>query len=151
MAGSIGTTYSFLDLSGSLLSPVAGTLLFGGQLGIGHITFINTTEHTAQDTASDGVVMPSFVAGDAGAIQIECQQTSLAHKFLVSWLNYLKTASMGGDISNWASSFGAWRNTVDGSVHQAYGISPQKIPDKSYAAQGGRVTWTLPVCSLTSM
>ena len=147
----IGTTYSFKDLAGAIVSPTAGTLLFGGQIGVGSVTVTNATDHTAHDTASDGMVMPSFVAGDSGTIEIECQQTSQVHKFFVAWLNVLKTAAMNGDVSDWASTVGTFRNIVDGSQHQAFGISPQKIPDKSYAAQGGRVRWTLPVCNLTSL
>jgi hypothetical protein len=147
----VGTTYSFKDLAGAIVSPVAGTLLFGGQIGVGSITVTNTTDHTAHDTAADGMVMPSFIAGDSGNIEIECQQTSEVHNFLVSWLNALKTAGMNGDVSNWASTVATFRNIVDGSQHQAFGISPQKIPDKSYAASGGRVRWMLPVCSLTSL
>lgn len=147
----IGTTYSFKDLAGAIVSPVAGTLLFGGQLGVGSIVVTNATEHTSHDTAADGMVMPSMVPGDSGNIEIECQQTSQVHKFLLAWLNNLKTASMNGDVSNWASTIGTFRNIVDGSQHQAFGISPQKVPDKSYAAQGGRVRWVLPVCSLTSI
>jgi hypothetical protein len=74
--GAVGTTYSFKDLAGAIVSPVAGTLVVGGQLGIGKMTFTNTTDHTSQDTSADGVVMPSFVAGDSGVLTIECQQTS---------------------------------------------------------------------------
>jgi hypothetical protein len=147
----VGTTYSFKDLTGAIVSAVAGTLIFGGQLGVGQMSFQNTTDHTAHDTAADGVVMPSFVAGDSGTIVIECQQTSLVHKFLLNWLNVLKTAAMNDDVSNWASTTGTFRNTLDGSVHQAIGISPMKAADKTYAANGGRVTWTLPVCSLTNL
>lgn len=149
--GAVGTTYSFKDLTGAIVSPIAGTLLLGGQLGTGKVTFTNTTDHTQHDTAADGVVMPSFVAGDSGVISIECQQTSFVHKFLLNWLNIHKTAAMNDDVSNWAATTGSFRNIVDGSTHVGLGISPMKVPDKTYAETGGRVVWSLPVCSLTNL
>ena len=146
----VGTTYSFKDLTGSLVGQNL-VLLFGGELGIGKVTFTNHTDHNAQDTAADGVVVHSFVAGDSGEIEIECQQTSIVHHALLNWLNSLKTSSMNGDISAWAGTNGIFRNTLDGSVHQCVGVSPQKAADKTYTASMGRVNWRLPVASLTNL
>jgi hypothetical protein len=146
------TTYSFKDLTGSIAFPLGiGTLLIGGQLGVGQIVFTNAAEHTSHDRAADGTIMPSFMAGDDGNIQIEVQQTSIAHKVLLSWLNTLKTAAMNDDVSNWATTTAFFRSLTDGSVHQASGISPMKVPDKTYAANGGKITWNLPCCSLINL
>lgn len=146
----VGTTYSFKALAGAMTSPVGVNLVFGGQLGVGKIVVANTTEHTSHDTAADGVVMPSFVAGDSGVITIECQQTSIIHQTLLNWLNILKTAAMNGDVSNWASTNMLLMETTTGQSHNVSGMSPQKSADKSYAAQGGNVTWTLPACNVVN-
>lgn len=147
----VGTTYSFKALNGAMTCPGIGfTLLFGGQLGTGGITVANATDHTVHDTAADGVVMPSFVAGDSGNIVLECQQTSIIHSMLLSWLNALKTAAMLGDLSNWANTSMLLIETTTGQSHRATGVSPNKIPDKSYSAQGGKVTWTLPACNIVN-
>jgi len=145
-----GGTYSFIALSGGFVSQVGITILFGGQLGVGELVFSNTTEHTVHDTAADGVIMPSFIPGDAGVITIRCQQTSIIHVKLLAWLNLLKTAAMNNDVSNWANTVLNARNALTGTFHNASGISPQKVPDYSYQAAGQNITWQLPCCNLVN-
>lgn len=147
----VGGTYSFRDLSGVIATALSGSLLINGQLGIGSISFSNTTEHGVLETAADGVIMPSFIAGDSGSMTIECQQTSLMHKFLLIAFNALKTASMNGDQTNWASTSASFRSVTDGSTHQCIGIVFQKSADKNYKAAGGNVTWTLLICNLINL
>lgn len=147
----IGTTYSFKDLSGAFTSPVAGAFIFAGEIGQGKVVVTNTVEHGQMETAPDGTVMPIFLAGDNGVISIECQQTSAIHKFFLQWVNLLKTLANGGDVSNWATSSALFRNVVDGSSHTATGICPQKVPDKSYAANGTMITWMLLVANLVNL
>jgi len=152
MASSVGTTYSFKDLSGALESPAIGDpILFGGYNGIDQIVVTNDTQHGSKMVAADGTVMPVFTAGDGGTVQITCQQTSILHKALLVWLNVLKTQASNGDLSNWANSTMLLRNVVDGSSHLIQGLIPNKIPDKSYAAQGQNIVWTLEACSVTSL
>jgi hypothetical protein len=142
----IATTYSFKDLSGAMTSPLAGTFQFAGQIGIGRITVEYTTDHGAVDTAADGTVLPSFVAGKAGRITIEVQQTSVLQKYLLYWHNLHVNAATTGVITQWASSSMLLRNTLDGSNHEALGVFPTKIPDKAYAASPTMITWTL-ICA----
>lgn len=148
----VGTTYSFKDLTGAFVSPAVGApLVLGGQQGADSIVVSNDTQHGTKETAADGLVMPIFVAGDGGTVTITCQQTSFIHKYLLGWLNILKTAAMNDDVTNWANSSMLIRNTVDGSAHEINGILPNKIPDKTYAAQGTKITWTLECCNIVSL
>jgi hypothetical protein len=146
----IGTTYSFKDLSGAMTSPLAGAFSFAGQIGAGKIVVENTTDHGVQDTSADGTVVPGFVAGMAGRITIEVQQTSLFHKFLLYWHNLHVNAGTGGDVSQWANSALLMRNTVDGSSHIATGLTPTKIPDKAYDKNPGTLTWVLLAANLVN-
>lgn len=144
------TTYSFKDLSGAFTySAVAYT--FGGQMGMGQIVIHMATEKTSHDTAADGTVQITAVAGDSGTVTIECQQTSSLHKYLLLWANTVKTAMKNNDISTWASASMLLRNTVDGSTHTITGISPQNIPDKTYASAGGKVSWVLMAADIQSI
>ena len=143
-------TYSFKDLTGAFAHPLAGAYTFEGEIGLGQITLAMVTENTIHAVAADGTVMVSAVPGDNGTITIETQQTSDLHSFLLSWANLCKTNLRLGDASNWASAALSLRNVVDGATHIATGISPQKIPDKSYAAQGGNVTWVLMAADIQS-
>jgi Protein of unknown function (DUF3277) len=137
------TTYSFKDTSGSFTHPLTDVFAFAGQIGMGQFTVSMTTEKSNHDVAADGAVMVSAVSGDNGTVSIEVQQTSALHTFLLAWYNTVKTLLDSGDVTTWASATLTIRNIVDGSTHVCRGISPSKVPDKTYAAQGGRITWQL--------
>lgn len=132
------TTYSFLDLSGAITHALVGSYIFTGE-GVGSVTITMSTEKTSHDVAADGVVMISKVAGNNGQVAINCQQTSEVHKWLLKWYNLILAA----DTGQWAGTAMTLRNTNDGSSHYLTGVSPSKIPDKPYQAQGQRITWTL--------
>jgi hypothetical protein len=151
MFGGIGTTYSFKDLSGAMSSSLAPPFAFAGQLGVGKITVEYVTEHGLMETAADGTVLPVFVAGRAGRITIDVQQTSKFHHYLILWHNLHVTKCTQGDISEWANSAILMRNTLDGSSHEAQGVIPTKIPDKAYAASPTMITWTLLCANLNSL
>lgn len=135
--------YSFKDLSGAFSDPLAGDFQFAGQIGMGQITVTMATERTSHDTAADGTVMPSYIAGDSGTISIEIQQTSELQSFLLAWFNGAKTLADQGDLSGWASAKLTLRSLQDGTQHLCRGLSPLKIPDHPYAAQGQKLTWML--------
>lgn len=141
------TTYSFLDLAGAISHPLfpLGVFQFTGE-GVGSLTVTMMTERTAHDVAADGSIMISKIAGNNGQINIECQQTSLLHKYLLSLYNYVTTA----DASAWAMAAIIMRNVKDGTSHIATGVSFGKIPDKPYGASGARVTWTLWAADITN-
>ena len=142
------TTYSFKDLGGAFTHPLAIPIVFAGNIGVGQVSVAMTTEKTATDVAADGSVQVSYVAGDNGTVTIECQQTSIVHKLLLTWFNAVNAAARSGDISKFANASLTLRNTVDGTGHQCNGGSIPKNPDKVYAAQGGKVTWTIPFADI---
>jgi hypothetical protein len=146
----IGTTYSFKDLSGAITSPLAGAFAFAGEIGAGKVVVENSVDHGVMDGAADGTQVPGFVAGDAGRITIEVQQTSIFHKFLLYWANLHIRAGTGGDVSQWAGSSMLLRNTVDGTSHIATGLTPTKIPDKAYDKNPGNLTWVLLAANLVN-
>jgi len=147
----MATVYSFKDLTGAFTHSLAGAFILNGQIGMGQVVIHMATEKTAQDTAADGTVQISAIAGDSGTIAIECQQTSDLHKFLLIWANIVKTALNNNDISAFATASILLRNVVDGSGHTVSGISPQNIPDKTYASQGGKVNWVLMAADIQSL
>ena len=87
--------------------------------------------------------MVSYVPGDNGEVNIEMQQTCILHTFFLAWFNACKTAADNGDVTDWAAGVVSARNIVDGTSHTATGVSPAKVPDKTYAASGGNITWSL--------
>lgn len=147
----MATTYSFKDLTGAFYHPLAGIYNFGGQMGAGQITVHMATEKTSQDVAADGAVQISAVAGDNGTVTIEVQQTSAFHAYLLDWANTIKNNLNNNDISDWASGTMLLRNISNGTSHTVSGISPQNIPDKVYAKQGGNINWVLMAADIQSL
>lgn len=132
------TTYSFLDLAGSIHHPTIGDFLFTGE-GVGSCTVSKSTDRSSHDVASDGSIMISKIAGNNGALTIETQQTSPLQAWLQNWFNQLVALP----TSEWAQTSVLLKNTSTGGSHLLTGVSPQKEGDVPYQAQGSRVTWVL--------
>lgn len=132
------STYSFQDLAGVIYHPLLAGFSFTGT-GTGSVEVRMTIDRTAHDVAADGTIMVSKIAGNNGQIVINCQQTSVLHK----WLLKLYNTIMASDSSQWALATIAMRNVVDGTSHLATGVSFGKRADKTYKAQGDNVSWTL--------
>jgi len=149
----ISTTYAFTSTAGSLTNPVLGgtPIVFAGEIGMGEFVVTMDTERTSHDTAADGTVMPSYIAGDSGRVTIRVQQTSILHTALLLLYNLLKSAADTGDASNWAASSLSLQNVTTKRQHNLSGVSFTKIPDYPYAAQGQSVTWILPACSIQNL
>ncbi|TWH46332.1 phage protein [Sporomusa sp. KB1] len=140
------STYSFLDLTGNIVHPSVGAYTFTGQ-GIGEMTIAMATDRTAHDVAADGAVMVSKLAGENGIITIQAQQTSSLHNWLMNWYNYLYLA----DTDEWTQTTILIRAPKMGRSHVGIGVSPQKVGDTPYQAQGQRVTWPLMCADLKTL
>jgi hypothetical protein len=150
--GSGTTVYSFKDTVGAFVSLLAGPfVLAGGNVGAGQFVIDMTTARSEQDTASDGAVMVTYIAGESGTFTVECQQTSALHKYFLGAFNLHKTAANAHDVSNWASSAVQLRNVTDGSQHILTGVSFSKIPPKTYAGRGGLITWTFLAANVVNL
>lgn len=133
-------TYSFDDVSATFSHPAVGLLQIGGEAsGVGSIGINFTTDVTAHDIAADGTVMISKIKASNGTIALVCQQNSAINRFLTRWYNYIRQADSG----QWAGAILALRDSVGGDSYVCTGVSPQKLADRSYQAQGQQVTWNL--------
>ncbi len=148
-----GRTYSFKSLTGVLTNPVYGVTipLTGGSIGLGSITIRMTMTRTAQDVAADGTVMPSYIAGDNGEVDIQVQETSFLHSALLALYNLAVLAANNEDVSGWASTAISFTLLIDGSVHTLTGVSFDKIPDKPYEASGQKITWKLLAANIINL
>ena len=138
------TTYSFQDNNVSFNHPFGNASSSGA--GIGTISVAMTQTKTTHDVAADGSVMISKIEGDNGTIAITIQQTSQLHKYLKNWYNYINNST---DTSQWASMAININNKSLGDSVVATNVSPQKLPDQPYQAQGQMVTWTLMAAKIT--
>ena len=134
--------YSFKGSTGVIAHPIAGTFLFQGQIGLGQITFSKETTRAVNNTTSDGYVLTNFIIGNSGKIMIETIQTGALHSYLLGMSNDIDTALTNGDLTNALTAVLSFK-AQDGSLHEAFGVTIEKQPDKVYAAQGANITWTL--------
>lgn len=139
------TTYSFLDMVGSMSHPALAPYIFTGE-GTGSVTVSKATERSTHDVAADGSIMISKIAGNNGTVTIELQQTAPLHKWLLKWFQTLWALP----TNQWALTSLLLKNTTTGGSHICQGVTPQKEGDIPYQAQGGRVTWTLLCADITN-
>ncbi len=145
-------TYSGKDLNFALAHPLIGTIQASGvqEQGIAQVTVRMSATQSVMQVGMDGAVVPSVVPGDQGEIEIQVWQTSTLHQEFLAWYNALKAARDAGDVSQWFGATLLVQNIVDGSSHTATGVAPQKVPDKTYAEQAGRVNWILVAANITN-
>lgn len=141
-------TYSFQDITVAFSCPTIGSASSVGA-GIGTISVNMTTEKTVHEVAADGTVMITKVLGDNGTVAIALQQTSLLHKYLLRWYNYIN--SQNASINAWASMNITISSANLGDQTICTGVSPQKLPDRPYQAQGQQVSWTLMSAEITQV
>lgn len=148
-----GRTYSFKSLTGVLTNPTFGITipLTGGNIGIGSITIRMTTARTTHDVAADGTVMPSYIAGDNGEVDIQVQETSAVHSELLALYNLCVLAANNDDALPWAANVISFTLLIDSSTHVLTGVSFDKIPDKPYEAAGQKMTWKLMAANVVNL
>lgn len=142
----MNSTYSFSDLVGTMSQASVGSYSFTGQ-GVGEMTITYAAERTVHDVAADGSVMASKIANNTGTCTIQAQQTSDLHTYLLNWFNYLWTAP----TNEWTSTSITIRSLTMNKTYILTGVSPQKIGDTPYQAQGQRITWTLMACDVQTL
>ncbi|MCB2297797.1 phage protein [Clostridium tagluense] len=140
------TTYSFQDVTAAFSCPSVGAASSTGA-GIGTISINMATEKTVHEVAADGNVMISKILGDNGTVALSLQQTSQLHKYLLNWYNYINSKSSA--IKAWASMVITISSANLGDKTICTGVSPQKLADRPYQAQGQLVTWTLMCAEIT--
>ncbi len=140
------TTYSFQDVNIAFDCNSVGASSSTGA-GLGSISVAMAGEKTVHEVAADGCVMISKILGNNGNIVITMQQTSKLHKYLLRWYNYINSTSTA--ISEWATMNITIQSNNLGDITKCTGVSPQKLPDRPYQAQGQQVTWTLMAAEIT--
>ena len=134
-----GLTYSFKSLTGVLTNPVFGVTipLTGGNIGAGSFTVRMTTTRTVQDVAADGTIMPSYIAGDNGELDIQVQETSLLHKALLGLYNQCVLAANNDDVLGWAATAISFVLLADGTWEGAGINVPGVSVTQGQAIPGG--------------
>lgn len=134
------TTYSFLDLSGSIFHPKTGPFIFTGN-GTGKLSIQPASERTLHEYASDGTVILVKTPDIGGKIVIQCQQVSTVNSWLL-WAYSIITSPLGDD-KDWGRMVMLIRDVQHGTQYNIRGVSFVSIPETNFEAEGGPVVWTL--------
>ena len=139
--------YSFNDVSCSFSHPNVGSKSTTGA-GTGSIATSQATAKTIHEVAADGRVLISKVAGDNGTIVVSIQQTSEIHQWLLkNWYNYINGSN--ASTADWAAMVVTINDKNSNLVITATGVSPEKVADIPYQAQGQMVSWNLMAAEIT--
>ncbi|WP_021168767.1 hypothetical protein SOV_04770 [Sporomusa ovata DSM 2662] len=133
-------TYSFLDLTGVISHPSLGSFTLTGK-GVGEITISMANDKTSHEIGIDGAILATQVPGNNGTLILSIQQTSALNNWLLKWANYLQNEQT--PRNEWLMTTILIKSKSLKIEHKIAGVSPQKIPDSQYQAQGQRVTWVL--------
>ena len=130
--------YDFSQCKLVLRHPSLGIITITGE-GVGTCTLNMTGDRTTMDVAADGTVMTSKIRDRRGSLGVQLQQTSEANLELLRWYNYLETAH----ASEWDKITASLTAPNTGEQYGMTRCAFQKLPDRSYGAQGALQTWNI--------
>ena len=131
------SVYSFADTSVVIGHPNIGQSLLS-ENGRGDITLVYAGEMSGHTATADGYTVVNKTRSHNGTVTLQVAQNSPADLFLRKYNNYVDLAP--------ANQFALGTLTVDdkatGNVILCNGLTPQKKPDRAYAAQAGMISYS---------
>ncbi len=114
--------------------------------GLGKIGISYSGDLSSHTATADGFVVVNRLRTYNGMVTLEVPQNSSADEYLRKWVKYLKNventfrfAESTLDIIDQAGNF---------KIH-CEGVTPQKIPDRTYDLASSNLTWTLLCARIT--
>ena len=138
------TVYSLADVRTVMYHQDVGQCVLSNQ-GVGKISITHSGDLSSHTATADGYVVVNRLRSNNGTITLEVPQNSTADEYLRRWARYLKNAQ------SWQFALTAL-NIVDAAGQftiYCEGVTPQKIPDRTYDQVSGNVSWTLLAASIS--
>lgn len=130
-------TYSFLDVTASLIGPTGVIDLGQGSANSEEgITQTMGGNKNTMTIGADGEVMHSLHADKSGTVTVNLLKTSPVNKKLSLAYNAQSQSS-----ATWGNNVIVIRNTASGDISTARSCAFQKQPDFNNAKEGGTVAW----------
>ncbi|EFG0615653.1 MULTISPECIES: DUF3277 family protein [Enterobacter cloacae complex] len=130
-------TYSFLDVTASLIGPTGVIDLGQGSANSEEgITQALGGNKNTMTIGADGEVMHSLHADKSGTITVTLLKTSPVNKKLSLAYNAQSQSS-----ATWGNNVIVIRNTASGDISTGRSCAFQKQPDFNNAKEGGTVAW----------
>ena len=137
-------TYSFSDVNLTLSHPSLGQLSVNG-MGLGSVQVSMRTDRSQIEVAYDGTPVVSKIKDRTGTLALNVQQTSELNTNLKKWYNYLESAA----TSEWSLIKAVLTDKTTGVQDIMNGGSIVKLPDKTYEATAGQITWNFLFADVT--
>ena len=137
--------YSLPDVKSVLYHPDVGTANLH-LCGAGKIVISASGDLSSHTATADGYVVINRLRAENGTITLEVPQNSIGDDFLRKWVRYLRTVQ---DSSRFALSTLTVTDQAGGFTILCTGVTPQKVPDRTYDRSATSVTYTLLAASIT--
>ena len=132
-----GGTYSFIDVQASITGP-------GGSFSLGYgeataeegITIAMANDKNTMTVGSDGSAQHSLRADNSGQITARYLKTAPINRTLMALYNAQKI-----DSRLWGKNVITVSQSVAGDIIAATQCAFKKVPDLTYATDGGTVEW----------
>jgi hypothetical protein len=138
------TVYSLADVRTVMYHQDVGQCVLSSQ-GVGKISVTYAGDLSSHTATADGFVVVNRLRNSHGIVTIEVPQNSSADEYLRRWSRYLR------NTQSYLFALTAL-NIVDqmgGFTIYCEGVTPQKIPDRTYDQTAGNVSWVLLAASIT--
>lgn len=131
------STYSFIDVSASLVGPTGVIDLgYGSATSDEGISIAMAEAKNTMTSGADGEVMHSLHAGKSGTLTVTLLKTSPTNKKLSLAYNAQSQSS-----ALWGNNVITVRNSASGDTTVARSVAFQKQPDHANAKVGSTVAW----------
>jgi plastocyanin len=131
------STYSFIDVSASLVGPTGVIDLgYGSATSDEGISISMAEAKNTMTSGADGEVMHSLHAGKSGTLTVTLLKTSPTNKKLSLAYNAQSQSS-----ALWGNNVITVRNSASGDTTVARSVAFQKQPDHANAKVGNTVAW----------
>ena len=139
------TVYSLADVSVVMLHKKVGQCKLATQ-GLGKIGISYSGDLSSHTATADGYVVVNRLRSSHGTVTLEVPQNSSADEYLRKWAKYLKNMK---DSAQFAKTTLSIVDKAGKLTISCQGVTPQKIPDRTYDTASSNLTWTLLCAEIT--
>lgn len=138
MPGQVFTTYSFIDVQASLVSPSVGFDIGSAGVSDDAIRVANVGPKTTMTIGADGDGMHNLFASNAARCEISFIKDGPGNALMSALYNF-----QGASSANTGNIQIEINNNVTGDSISLTGGAIEKQPDISYTREGAAVVWSL--------
>ena len=137
--------YSLADTRSVLYHPYVGTANLH-RCGRGKMVISHSGDLSAHTLTADGSVIINRMKADNGIITLEIPQNSKADAFLRKWCSYLKDRALPEHFHLTTLTV---TDQAAGFTILCSGVTPQKIPDRTFDRSSTNLTYVLLAASIS--